>query len=135
ALGDVQWPSGSIVAADREALVALGLPQEPVAAGERIICAADVWKANAVYFERLGRLPDGASWYVGPAEMAAGTVGSCVAVKAEEVLRGRPDLQEVLQFPEGFLVVISAGTGLGAVLDPQDRDLFAKPNAAPTVGA
>ena len=32
----------------------------------------------------------------------------------------------MLQFPEGLLVVISAGTGLGAVLNPQDRDVFAK---------
>ncbi|MFI5378954.1 MAG: hypothetical protein ACHRHE_06645 [Tepidisphaerales bacterium] len=126
ALGDVQWPSGAIMAADREALVGLGVPEEPVSPGERIICAADAWKANAVYFERLGRLPDGASWYVGPADMAAGPVGTCVAVKAEELLRGRPDLREVLQFPEGFLVVISAGTGLGALVNPQDRDLLQK---------
>ena len=134
-LVDVQWPSGAIMAADRETLVGLGLPPEAVGPAERIICAADVWKASAVYFERLGKLPDGASWYVGPAEMAAGTVGSCVAVKAEELLRGRPDLQEVLQFPEGFLVVISAGTGLGAVLDPQDRDLFTKPDKPVPAGA
>ncbi len=131
-LVDVQWPSGSIMAEDRQTLVGLGLPPEPIEPGERIICAADVWKASAVYLERLGKLPDGASWYVGPAEMAAGSVGSCVAVKAEELLRGRPDLQEALQFPQGSLVVISAGTGLGAVLDAQDHDLFAKPDEAAT---
>ncbi len=131
---DMQWVSGAIMSGDRETLTRLGVPEDNITGGERIICATDVWNAPAVYFERLGRLPDGASWYVGPADLAAGPVGTCVAVRAEELLRDRPDLREVLQFPEGFLVVISAGSGLTAVVSPQDRDLLPGPASETTPG-
>jgi hypothetical protein len=123
---DTPWQSGAVLKHDRIALAALGLPPMPVTPAERIICAAEVWVADSIYCERLAPLPDGATWYIGPTVPPANVL-PCVALRAEDLLRRRPDLTGLLSLPEGFLAVIAVGGGLQAVLNPQDCDLLQNP--------
>jgi hypothetical protein len=118
------WNSGALVGDDLEALRQLDVRRQAIEGPSRVICAADVWTAPEVYYQRLGALPDGSSWYIGA--VGAPVPEKCVALRTEDLLRVRPDLEHVLTLPEGFIVVVQAGRGLRAVLNQQDKDLLGR---------
>lgn len=117
---DFQWIDGQEVDSFRLRSIE-NVKAERTAAGgdDRVILASDVWAGQRIYLERVVNSKNGDSgWFVGSVDDEGGD--ACIAVRANDLLRIRPDLYEIMRLPEGFLVVLDSGT-VEAVLDGGGR--------------
>jgi hypothetical protein len=103
-------------------LAGLNLPRTPPAPDGKVVVARGVWDHRRVYLERLEtEAAHDSGWYLGM--VADVTVTAYDAVRVDDLLTIRPDLEAVLGLPAGYLVVLD-GASLEAVLDPQGTLLW-----------
>jgi hypothetical protein len=127
------WKTRPLNNQQRESLAAIPAQREPIDPTGRIIVRREVEKSATIYLERAKSLGEGDSgWYVGPAvgvapgrsdEPPTDAQPPIVAMRVSDFLAVRPDFEQALALPEGFLVVVSP-TEVLAVLDAQDRPLW-----------
>ena len=86
---------------------------------DRVVLAEDVWTSEHYYLERVASPPAGDSgWFIGFVDEAA--LPGLVAVSVADLLRERPDLEELLSLAPGSLVAIR-GCRIEAVLPPREN--------------
>ena len=84
--------------------------------------AGGCWNQSRIFLERIDvKSREDSGWFVGSVD--ENEASKYEAVRAVDLLRLRPDWDEVLSLPSGFLVALS-GTSIEAVLDDQNHVLW-----------
>jgi len=118
-----EWMTGhTIPESQRQELAGIDIERFPAAAGEKIVLARCGVHPQRIYLLRAQSFPPGDSgWYIGPVEMQDAM--EYLSLLIGEVLKVRPDLAAILEFPAGFLVVLN-GNSIEVILDAQDQVIW-----------
>jgi hypothetical protein len=120
-----EWALAVLGTDVRKALIALNPSPAPIDDRQTLTVAAGCDTATRLAIQHVAPADAGDSgWYLAP----AGAKGIIALNKAlvRDLLEIRPDLREILGFPDGFLVVLDAG-GVRNVLNGVGEELWVSP--------
>ncbi|UCD30222.1 MAG: hypothetical protein JSV03_07065 [Planctomycetota bacterium] len=105
----------------REAVAGLDVDSISIDPGRKVVIARDVWHQSRVYLERVEpSSPSDSGWYVGFSD--GRKAKGYRALRIDDLLALRPDWDEILKLPKGYLVVVDGGT-VEAVIDERGEIL------------
>lgn len=117
-----------VLSQQRDVLARVGNDGTPTRWNEKVVLAKGCLSARKLYLERKADVSAGDSgWYIGPVG-EDGPTGELEARYAYQLLKERPELAQALALPPGYLVVFNDST-IEAVLNPEERDVWAKSDA------
>lgn len=118
-----EWLTGhAIPESQRQEVAGLDIECFPAAAEEKLVLACCREHPQRIYLLRAQSSPPGDSgWYIGPVEMQDAM--EYLSLPIGELLKVRPDLAAILEFPAGFLVLLN-GNSIEVILDAQDRTVW-----------
>jgi hypothetical protein len=127
-LGAVDFAFALFPAEQQDMLAKLTGSDNPIAEDAVIAIAQPAFLASRIFMVRLpDAAPTSPRWFIGAIEEREAKVFRLATAK--NVLAGRVDLRDLLKLPAGFMVIIEA-SGVAAVYDEKDEDVFDKPVAA-----
>ncbi len=117
------WMTGHMIQESQwQELAGIDIERVPVAAGEKIVLARCREHPQRIYLLRADSAPPGDSgWYIGPVE--AQEAMEYEGLPIGEVLKVRPDLAGILEFPAGCLAVLN-GDSIEIILDANDQTVW-----------
>ncbi|OPZ97096.1 MAG: hypothetical protein BWY71_01723 [Planctomycetes bacterium ADurb.Bin412] len=118
-----EWLTGhTIPESQRQEVAGLDIERFPAAAEEKLVLARCREYPQRIYLLRAQSSPPGDSgWYIGPIKPEEDM--EYLSLSIGEVLKMRPDLAVILEFPAGFLVLLN-GNSIEVVLDADDRTVW-----------
>jgi hypothetical protein len=119
------WGAGPMEGWQSDALKTLNIERQPLDPDQKIIFGRDCWLQPKIYLDRREPAFEGDSgWYIGSvAEPVNDQKIEYDAIRCGDAISARPDLAELLQLPNGFLIVLDAG-GPVAMLDGAGLDVW-----------
>ena len=93
--------------------------REPVLAEDKVVMAVQSGDVSGIFLERCNPTgPGDSGWYIGVLDGPKNV--EYIAVRMADLLKQRPDLEDILTLPPGYLVVIKANA-IRAIVDPQNQ--------------
>jgi len=119
---ECQWlTQGTIDVQMLKETVGSNRDREPILADDKVVIGIPGGDVSGIFLERCASAgPGDSGWYIGALDVLKKVVYQ--AVRIADLLKQRPELEEILSLPPGYLVVIEADA-VRAIVDPKNQVL------------